>query len=337
MMRPDPRLPLLLLLAACATRSTPTGTHAADAIPVPAPMTDVTNAYEAAATLPLASATPMELPGLHNVFRLSDNIVSGSEPHGDAAFAELERLGIRTILSVDGAVPDLERAARHGMRYVHVPIQYKGISDAEVLKISKTFRELAGPFYVHCFHGKHRGPAAAAIGRCILDGTSRQQAIAEMRQWMGTAPEYEGLYQTIATHTIPDARTTATFAFDFPSQHRAEGFVAAMVEMTRSFDHLKDLHRRDFAADPAHPDIDALNEARKLKSLFEACLDTGEYRGAKADFRGWMDESMADATALVRSLEQGRAGAADAMAEAGRLVPRLQKTCKACHKLYRDD
>ena len=70
----------------------------------------------------------------------------------------------------------------------------------------KTFRELDGPFYVHCFHGKHRGPAAAAaLGRIAVDGVPREQAIAEMRQWCGTSEKYEGLYRTIAEVLRPDA------------------------------------------------------------------------------------------------------------------------------------
>jgi protein tyrosine phosphatase (PTP) superfamily phosphohydrolase (DUF442 family)/cytochrome c556 len=327
-----PVLVLPLAFAACAT-----GAPGEPETQVPPPMPFVENAYEAAASLKLAGARAMELPGHHNVFRLSQNLVSGGEPHGEEAFVELAKMGIRTILSVDGAVPNREAAARHGMRYVHVPVQYKGLTDDEVLKIAKTFRELPGPFFVHCFHGKHRGPAAAAIGRCVIDGASRQQAIAEMRQWMGTAPEYEGLYRTIASQHIPSRRETAMFAFDFPAEHRAEGFQAAMVEITRAFDHLKDLDKRQFAADPAHPDVDALNEARKLQKLFEVCMDTPEQKSGKDDFQRWLRESLDDSRSLTRALERGRAGAGDALIEASNLVGRLQKTCKACHKSYRDD
>ena len=143
---------------------------------IPPPLVFNSTAYEAAGSLvTLDVVPPQEFPGLHHVFSLSDNIISGAEPDGDRALAEIASMGVKTILSVDGKAPDVETARDYGMRYVHVPIQYKGISTDELLVITKTFREAEGPFYVHCFHGKHRGPAAAAVGRLVIDGLSREQ------------------------------------------------------------------------------------------------------------------------------------------------------------------
>lgn len=110
------------------------------------------------ATLALALATtlparePTGTSDLHNLFERSANVISGSEPHGD------------------------------GMRCVHIPTAYKGLTSEEVEQLAKTYRECEAPFDTHCFHGKYRGPAAAEIGRIVLDGISREQAIAEMRQ-----------------------------------------------------------------------------------------------------------------------------------------------------------
>ena len=150
-------------------------------------------------------------------------------------------MGVKTILSVDGKPPDAETAAKLGMKYVHVPIQYKTITPEETAEIAKTFRELEGPFYVHCYHGKHRGPAAAAVGRVVLDGASREQAIAEMRQWCGTSQKYEGLYRVIATGDLPAEAETRKLAWSFPARHSAGGLKGMMVEGSRAFDNLKDL------------------------------------------------------------------------------------------------
>lgn len=67
---------------------------------------------------------PIDLPGLHNVMRISDQLINGSSPEGDAGFTSLRSLGIKTILSVDGARPDLVRAKKVGIRYAHLPISY---------------------------------------------------------------------------------------------------------------------------------------------------------------------------------------------------------------------
>ena len=223
-----------LPIAACG----PQGADAR-AIVAPAPIEFEGSGYGFATKTPLPERKPEDSEGLHQVFRLSDNIISGAEPVGEVAFRRLAAMGVKTILSVDGKTPDAAIARKYGMRYVHVPIQYKGITEDQILQIAKTFRELEAPFYVHCFHGKHRGPAAAAIGSVALDGLDRDTAIAEMRQWCSTAQKYEGLYATVATADIPTAAETAAFDFDFTSSHRFTGMRDAMITLTRSWDEVK--------------------------------------------------------------------------------------------------
>ncbi|HET6406472.1 MAG TPA: hypothetical protein VFG14_01225, partial [Chthoniobacteraceae bacterium] len=62
---------------------------------------------------------PVELAGLHNAFKIDDQLYSGSSPGDEASFAELARLGVKTVISVDGSKPKLELARKHGLRYVH--------------------------------------------------------------------------------------------------------------------------------------------------------------------------------------------------------------------------
>ena len=66
-----------------------------------------------------------------NLFSLSTNLYSGSAPESDAAFAELKKLGIKTIITVDGTTPDVERARKFGFRYIHLPLGYNqaGVSN----------------------------------------------------------------------------------------------------------------------------------------------------------------------------------------------------------------
>ena len=96
---------LLALATACATG--PAGT------PVPQALAVSGSAYDAALLVELPETAPEESPGLHNVFRLSDNIVSGSEPEGEAALAKIASMGVKTVLSVDGKAPDHEMAAKY--------------------------------------------------------------------------------------------------------------------------------------------------------------------------------------------------------------------------------
>ena len=329
---------LLILLLGCG--SAPEGRDEVRSAEVPAaPLHLDGSAYDAAGELGLPEVPPTEAPGLHHVFELSDNIISGAEPEGPDALATIASWGVKTILSVDGKVPDAETAAELGMRYVHVPIQYSGISEDEVLKIAKTFRELEGPFYVHCFHGKHRGPAAAAIGRVVLDGEARDRAIAEMRQWCTTSSKYEGLYATIATAEMPLAAATEAFDYGFEAAHAFEGTRACMVEMTRKWDLVKAAKKREWAADPDHPDVDMLQEATQLHQLYEACSALEESKAYPDDYRAWLEDGRAGSEALVRALTEcamEESGAEAWRSAADAAYGEISASCASCHKAYRN-
>lgn len=331
-----PTLAALAGLIACTSAVDSSSTEADARAPVAAPLPPFeSTAYLVASQVQLPATAPEEHPALHNVFQLSDQIISGSEPHDEEAFRILNAKGIRTILSVDGKEPDADLAAKYGMKYVHVPIQYKGITPDEIAKISKTFREQEGPFFVHCFHGKHRGPAAAAIGRLVLDGTSRETAMAEMRQWCGTAESYEGLYDTIAHAEIPSESETRALEWDFPSASPLDGIAGAMVLVSRADDHLKAFSKGTWEPDPNHPDIDALNEATKLAGLFARMRELEEVAAQPADFHQWMEESRVQSAALRDAVKAMRDGSGSVEA-ATKAYGTLAKTCTACHEAFRN-
>src|SRR5262245_58106552 len=106
---------------------------------------------------------------LPNAYQIHAKVISGGLPEGDTAFQELADLGVKTIISVDGATPDIETAKKHGLRYVHLPHGYDGIPRSRANELAKAVRDLPGPIYIHCHHGKHRSPAAATVA-CVAAG-----------------------------------------------------------------------------------------------------------------------------------------------------------------------
>ena len=328
---------LLGLAAACAGRPGPRDRVSTGEVPPPVQLDGT--AFEAAARVELPEVAPGEYPGLHNVYWLSESILSGGEPADPAALEQLADWGVKTLLSVDGKAPDAETAAALGMRYVHVPIQYKGIGDEEMRKIAKTFRELQGPFYVHCFHGRHRGPAAAAVGRIVLDAVPREEAIAEMRQWCATSSKYEGLYAAVATADLPTRAETERFAFDFAPAHAFEGLRAGMIEMTRKWDLVKAAEIRDWASDPAHPDVDPLREALELHQIYEALVQLEATHAWQDDFRAWLEQGRRGSERLLEALSAGsqpKAGESDWRAEAAEAYDLVAGSCASCHGSYRN-
>jgi len=105
----------------------------------------------------------LDRPGLQNVFQVSDQLILGSGPEEKKSFESLKNMGIKTIISVDGAKPNLKLSREIGMKYVHIPIGYDGISEKVGLALARVAKELNGPFYIHYHHGRHRGPTAAAF------------------------------------------------------------------------------------------------------------------------------------------------------------------------------
>ncbi|HVR84282.1 MAG TPA: hypothetical protein VMU54_08225, partial [Planctomycetota bacterium] len=139
--------------------------------------------------------TPIHKPGLENAYWLTDKVLSGAQPEGDAAFEELSALGVKTLISVDGAKPDVDTARKHGLRYVHLPIGYDGVPSERALQLAKAIEELDGPIYMHCHHGQHRGPAAAVVA-CVVAGRMDTTRAVETLRTLGTGPQYVGLWDS---------------------------------------------------------------------------------------------------------------------------------------------
>lgn len=331
---------LVTLFSACHSSQEPVHPPApstpATKVTVPSPLHLNQSAYDTAGEVTLPAKDATECKGLHHVYLLSDRVISGSEPVGIAGLQSIADMGVRTVISVDGSAPDHETAARLGLRYVHVPIQYRAITDEEILKLSKTFREAEGPIYVHCYHGKHRGPAAAAIGRLVIDGVPREVAIAEMRQYGGTASSYEGLYATIAASKLPTPEETAAFEYGFDPVHQPKGVVGAMAVLARAFDNVTDASKREWVADEEHPDLNALNEAQKLQQAFELAWELDSTQSAPADQRAWFDQSRTESAKLVEALRRFEKGEVAASAEAKQSLKAVKALCSQCHEAYRN-
>jgi protein tyrosine phosphatase (PTP) superfamily phosphohydrolase (DUF442 family) len=273
-------------------------------------------------------ATPSELPGIHNFFRATTNVFSGSQPEGDAAFAALAKLGVKTLISVDGARPDVELAAKHGLRYVHLPFGYDGISTNRVAELAKVVTVLPGPVYVHCHHGKHRGPAAVSV-ICLADeGWTTTQAEAFLHQ-AGTGAEYQGLYRAARDFKPPTAEQLASVSTNFPAVMQPSSLVEVMVAMDEIQEHLKLAQSAGWKTPPNHPDIAPQHEALMLLEHFREQARTPETAKRPRDYRQKLQASTHAAEELVAQLQSG--AGADAQ------FKRLSQSCTDCHRRHRNE
>jgi protein tyrosine phosphatase (PTP) superfamily phosphohydrolase (DUF442 family) len=278
----------------------------------------------------------VEITGLDNVICVTTNLYSGSAPEDEASFKALAKLGIKTVISVDGARPDAEMARKFGLRYVHIPVGYDGISQEQALRLAKAATDLPGPIYLHCHHGKHRGPAAAAVVRfCLDDQCTAAQAIEVMKQ-AGTDPRYQGLFAAPGKITRPTARQLADLPSNFPEAAKIAALVEAMVAIDMHWDHLILIRTAGWKAPADLPDLVPAHEALQLVEHFREIARLLKTKNRPEDFRAMLGAAEKGASELEALLQEGRKKGQVDGSKAEKLFQQSKSACAQCHAKYRD-
>lgn len=266
-----------------------------------------------------------DLPGIHNLQCVSDSVLVGSEPEGELAFRSLRDRGVKTIVSVDGAVPDTKLAAKYGLRYIHIPMGYDGIAVQTQLALVRVARELKSPLYVHCHHGRHRGPAAAAvIGRASGVLTAAQAT--ELLERCGTSRDYAALWRDVATFRDPGDDVLLP---ELPEVAKVESMAAAMAKLDRHFELVKLSADCKWKVPADHPDMKPATESLLVEEGLTECLRLMKNEQPRR-FRELMQQSVTQATELAAAVKLGNTAAAD------KLLQQLTGSCKACHQEFRN-
>lgn len=283
----------------------------------------------------MVDTTPRDYPGIHNAVAFHEGFVSGSVPEGEEGFESLAAMGVVTIISVDGAPPEVERAKAHGMRYIHLPIGYNGFDEERRLQLVRATQDAmrAGPVYIHCHHGKHRSAGAAATVAASLGWITPQVGVERMRT-AGTAAGYKGLYACAAGATVISAAAIAEVPADFPSVSPPTTFVKAMVEMDEIVEHLKAIEKAGWRTPEDHPDLVPAAEAGRLADHLRLAAEGGRAAREPAEFAQMMVANAAAAQALEDALIAG--GSAAGTRSLSDLLARINASCKECHVKFRD-
>lgn len=280
--------------------------------------------------------------GLHNVVAFHEGVLSGSVPEGDAGFDTLQALGVRTVLSVDGALPDLDRARARGMRYVHLPIGYDGFDDARKVELARAVRDLPRPIYIHCHHGKHRSAGASATIAVSL-GWLTPELAADRMKVAGTAAGYTGLWSCTANAVPLAAAVIDAAPADFPERTTPTSLVAAMVEIDDVHDRLKRAQKAGWRAPATHPDLAPLADAGRLADLYRLLDDDAQLtdvpEAERALVREWLVREGLAASRLEQVIEAMGVPSNDRDALSARAdasLAMLGASCTACHRAHRD-
>ncbi len=285
------------------------------------------------ATPDVSETTPRDYPGIHNAVAYHHGFVSGSAPEGDNGFETLAAMGIKTIISVDGAEPAVHQATSRGMRYIHLPIGYNGFDEQRRLELVRATRDAMknGAVYIHCHHGKHRSAAAAAAVAASLGWVTPEGGVERMKV-SGTAPIYKGLYACARASRVLDASVIASAPADFPSVSRPSGFVKGMVEMDEVYEHLKAIEKAGWGVPKDHPDLVPAAEAGRLADLYRMLRETSYAARKPSEFAQLLSEAHRRAQTFEDLLTSGETDASKLAAQ----FQLVSTSCKDCHAKYRD-
>lgn len=278
---------------------------------------------------------------LPNAIEVPGGLISGGLPESQEAFQELKQLGVKTIISVDGVKPDVQMAQLYGMRYVHIPHGYDGISVSTLQKLTKAVSELPGPIYIHCHHGKHRSPTATAAV-CIARGSMEPDQALRILELAGTNPSYKGLFHTVRTAKRIEPSELAKLPMDFPSVCEVSPLVDSMVALDGTFSKLNQCAQAGWkpASEATTPSIDLAHEAVLLREHFEEMQRLEELSKYPAEFARMLKESE-QAAVFIESMLNPIGGEL-------RLKPihrkaldvnwmTIRSNCTNCHQQFRDN
>ncbi len=277
-----------------------------------------------------AFAAPVALnkEPLARLLQLSPNVFSGAQPHGANAFATLAALGVKTVVCVDSARPDVALAEQAGLRYVHIPIGYDGISEQQGDAFAHLMATVEAPVYFHCHHGKHRGPAAAAIALRAETGCSGEVAL-EVLKIAGTSHDYPGLWRDVAAWSPPRPGKELP---ELVAVAKVDDFAAGMAQLDRTWDNVKDLRRAGWQSPEQHPDLSLLHEAEILVQELEGCAgNLSVEQGQDPVLSRGMDEALSFARALQSAAQNRKV---DLLEQSYR---DLRASCTDCHHDYRNE
>ncbi len=272
---------------------------------------------------------------LPNAYRIHKRVISGGKPGSEAAFRELRALGVKTVISVDGARPQVELARKHGLRYVHLPHGYDGVPEERARQLAKAVRDLPGPVYIHCHHGKHRSPAAAAVA-CVGAGLLRPTDAISVLRVAGTSKHYRGLYDSAKKAQRFDDALLDALKAEFPETTDVPPMAEAMVSIEHTYDNLKAIQKAGWKSPLGHPDLDPAHEALLLREHFTELLRTETVRRQPPTFQQMLRVSRDAAAALesgLRDVPASRQRPSKVVAES---FSRISLNCKACHARFRD-
>jgi len=125
-------------------------------------------------------AERIELPGLPNLHKVSDDLYRGAQPTAEG-MKQLEKLGVKTVVNLRSLHSDRDEIKDTGLAYEHISMTTLNVEDKDVVRFLRIVTDGSRtPVFVHCQHGADRTGTMCAIYRIMIQGWTKDKAIEEM-------------------------------------------------------------------------------------------------------------------------------------------------------------
>jgi len=127
-------------------------------------------------------AERIELPGLPNLHKVSDDLYRGAQPTAEG-MKQLEKLGVKTVVNLRSFHSDRDEIKGTGLAYEHISMTPLSIEDEYVVRFLRIATDSSrAPVFVHCQYGADRTGTMCAIYRIAVQGWSKDKAVEEMTE-----------------------------------------------------------------------------------------------------------------------------------------------------------
>lgn len=153
-----------------------------------APLRYVTTAFLSLTVIPLIAqvaavrpstwATPQELGGLGNCYKIDHDLYRSQQPKR-SDFRQLEAGGFKTVVNLRNIRKDNRKARGTTLQLVHIPVNTWKMSYDDVVSSLKAVQAADDPVLLHCIHGSDRTGVVVAAYRMVEEGWTKEAAIDE--------------------------------------------------------------------------------------------------------------------------------------------------------------
>ena len=247
--------------------------------------------------------------------QLTPDLLVGPRPSREQ-IEELVALGIKKVISVD-ALPPESNLWGESIQVRHLPLGYSDLLRTHQLRLARELSIDPIRTYIHCHHGKHRGPAAALAALRNLGQLDQ----AEATTWLDRCGvDYQGLRQAVH-NAQPQSSENIQAAMPLEEIVATGSLSRLMAEIDQVWDRLKKV--------PSPGDPDARTQKEDAAHLVDLFRMSSESAGpVDPAYPKQMQEAIDLATKLESQLQDGQ--------DAPQLRAALRSSCRTCHRAFRD-